>query len=145
MEIEKFGNGYTVNYNGDELYFDTIEKAESFVKMMKSFEHTMQYHDMEIAFLIDTYADMFERRAVIAYCRENCGDWEMYGDITINIPQYSLEDDECFLSNDCTELIKEMVNQGYLKIVDSINVNMGRYNIGKFTEKFEKEFNTEEK
>lgn len=29
--IEKFGEGYTVFYEGDEIYFDTYEEAEAFV------------------------------------------------------------------------------------------------------------------
>lgn len=31
MEIEKFGNGYTVFFMGDELYFDTYEEAQQFI------------------------------------------------------------------------------------------------------------------
>lgn len=30
--IEKFGDGYTVFFEGDEIYFDTYEEAEQFVK-----------------------------------------------------------------------------------------------------------------
>lgn len=32
MEIEVFGNGYTVCFCGDEIYFDTYEEAEKFIK-----------------------------------------------------------------------------------------------------------------
>lgn len=32
MQIESFGNGYTVFYNGDEVYFDTHEQAENFIE-----------------------------------------------------------------------------------------------------------------
>lgn len=32
MEVEKFGNGWTVFYCGDEIYFDTYEEAEQFIK-----------------------------------------------------------------------------------------------------------------
>lgn len=31
MTIEKFGNGYTVYYMGDDVYFDTYEEAEQFI------------------------------------------------------------------------------------------------------------------
>lgn len=31
-EIESFGNGYTVYYQGDELYFTTLEEAEAFIE-----------------------------------------------------------------------------------------------------------------
>ena len=34
--IEKFGNGYTVYYQGDEIYFDTYEEAEQFVEEINS-------------------------------------------------------------------------------------------------------------
>jgi len=32
MEIETFSNGYTVFYQGDEIYFDTEAEAMEFVK-----------------------------------------------------------------------------------------------------------------
>lgn len=35
MEIEKFGNGWTVFYQGDEVYFETYEEAERFVNEHK--------------------------------------------------------------------------------------------------------------
>lgn len=30
-EIETFGNGYTVFYQGDEIYFDTEAEAKAFI------------------------------------------------------------------------------------------------------------------
>lgn len=30
--IEPFGNGYTVFYQGDELYFDTYAEAKAFIE-----------------------------------------------------------------------------------------------------------------
>lgn len=30
-EIEDFMTGYTVFYNGDEIYFDTIDEAKAFI------------------------------------------------------------------------------------------------------------------
>lgn len=35
MMIEKFMNGYTVFYEGDEIYFDTYEEAEAFIEEME--------------------------------------------------------------------------------------------------------------
>lgn len=32
MTIEKFGNGYTVFFEGDEIYFETKEDAERFIE-----------------------------------------------------------------------------------------------------------------
>ena len=32
IAIERFGNGYTVFYEGDEIYFDTLEDAEQFIE-----------------------------------------------------------------------------------------------------------------
>ena len=87
-------------------------------------------------FVITTYADMFERKAVLAYT----SDGECYGDVTINIPQYSLDNGESFLSADCPELIAAMVENGYLVITDEVKVNYGTYKVGKFTQKFEDEF-----
>ena len=87
-------------------------------------------------FVVTTYADMFERKAVLAYT----SDGECYGDVTINIPQYSLDNGESFLSADCPDLIAAMVENGYLVITDEIKVNYGTYKIGKFTQKFEDEF-----
>lgn len=30
--IDRFGNGYTVFFEGDEIYFNTYEEAEQFIK-----------------------------------------------------------------------------------------------------------------
>lgn len=87
-------------------------------------------------FVVTTYADMFQRKAVIAYT----SDGECYGDVTINIPQYSLDEGESFLSADCHDLIAEMVENGYLEITDEVKVNYGTYKVGKFTQKFIDEF-----
>ena len=35
MIIEKFGNGYTVFFEGDEIYFDTEEEAKAFINEME--------------------------------------------------------------------------------------------------------------
>lgn len=50
---------------------------------------------------------------------------------------------ECFLGNDCPKLINEMVRCGYLEIVGQIKVNMSTYNIGRFSERFQREFGSE--
>lgn len=67
-------------------------------------------------FLVETYADMFQRKAVIAYT----SDGEYYGDVTINFPKYSLDDGECFLSADCQNLINEMVKTDTWKLQDRL-------------------------
>ena len=82
-------------------------------------------------FVVTTYADMFHRKAVLAYT----SDGECYGDVTINIPQYSLDEGE-----DCPDLIDAMVENGYLEITDEVKVNYGTYKVGKFTQKFIDEF-----
>ena len=100
----------------------------------------MRVNNTDITFVVDTYADMFKSKAVLAYSASGEEEGELYGDVTINIPQYSLDEDECFLSADCPQLIKAMVKNGYLKIVDEIKVNLGTYKIGTFTQKFTDEF-----
>ena len=87
-------------------------------------------------FVVTTYADMFQRKAVLAYT----SDGECYGDVTINILQYSLDEGESFLGADCPELIAAMVKNGYLEITDEVKVNYGTYKVGKFTQKFIDEF-----
>lgn len=101
----------------------------------------MRVNDYEVTFKVTTYADMFQRKAVRAIEKET---GELYGDVTINIPQYSLDEGESFLSNNSSELINAMVENNYLKIVDEIKVNMGIYKIGKFTKKFVDEFEGDE-
>ena len=32
--IEIFGNGFTVFFQGDEIYFDTVEEAKTFIDEM---------------------------------------------------------------------------------------------------------------
>lgn len=88
----------------------------------------------DIKFIKDTYADMFQR-IYIGAITEN----EFWGDVTINIPQYSLDKDEIFCSNDSPELIKEMIKQGYLEFVYELPVNMGVYKVCKITEKLKTE------
>lgn len=100
----------------------------------------MKINEYELTFEVDTYADMFQRKAVLAIVADGEDKGEFYGDVTINIPQYSLEEDESFLNADCPELITAMVKNGYLKITDEVKVNMGTYKVGKFTQKFIDEF-----
>ena len=90
----------------------------------------------ELIFRETTYADMFGRRAVIAFEKETD---EMYGDITINLPGYSIQDNRVFLTANSPVLIKEMVKQGYLRIHGSVKYNYGIYEIGEFLQKFEDE------
>lgn len=87
-------------------------------------------------FVVTTYVDMFHRKAILAYT----SDGECYGDVTINIPWYSLDEGESFLSADCPELISAMVENGYLVITDEVKVNYGTYKVGRFTQKFIDEF-----
>jgi hypothetical protein len=101
---------------------------------------TMKFEDMEMAFLITHYTDTFQREAVLAYDTKA---EELYADVTINIPQYPLDDGECFLGTDSPELIREMERQGYLEISSEIRVNYGTYKVGKFTPKFYEDFRTE--
>lgn len=100
----------------------------------------MKVNGYEITeFVVTTYADMFHRKAVIAYT----SDGECYGDVTINIPKYSLDEGESFLSADCPGLIDAMVKNGYLEITGDVRVNYGIYKIGRFTQKFIDEFESE--
>ena len=38
MEIERFGKGYTVFFEGDEIYFSTREEAEQFIAEVRNKE-----------------------------------------------------------------------------------------------------------
>ena len=100
----------------------------------------MKVNNYEITeFVVTTYADMFQRKAVLAYA----SDGECYGDVTINIPQYALfeeDGEDAFLSADCPELIEAMIENGYLEIVREVKVNYGTYKVGRFTQKFVDEF-----
>lgn len=87
-----------------------------------------------IHFVKDTYADMFQRIYIGAATEE-----ELWGDVTINIPQYSLDEDEIFCSNNNHELIKEMIKQGYLKFMYELSVKMGTYKVCKVTDKLKAE------
>ena len=104
---------------------------------------TIKVNDCEVSFVIDTYADMFHRKAVLAFVASGDEKGELYGDVTINIPQYSLDEGESFLSADSPNLITEMVENGYLEITDEVKVNYGTYKVGRFTQKFIDEFENE--
>lgn len=103
----------------------------------------MKVNDYEVTFVVDTYADMFKRKVVLAIVASGDEEGELYGDVTINIPQYSLNDGESFLNADCPELIVAMVENGYLEITDEVKVNYGTYKVGRFTQKFIDEFENE--
>lgn len=117
----------------------TLKDAKNAIDEMeeKMKEAKMKIDDHNVTFKVTTYADMFKRKAVLAIEKET---GELYGDVTINLPQYSLDDGESFLSADYPELIKTMVDNGYLEIVGDIQVSFGTYKIGKFTQKFADEF-----
>lgn len=103
----------------------------------------MKVNDYDVTFVVDTYADMFQGKAVRAYVASGEDEGEYYGDVTINIPQYSLfeeDGEDAFLSADCPDLIDAMVENGYLEIVREVKVNYGTYKVGKFTQKFIDEF-----
>lgn len=100
----------------------------------------MKVNDYDITFETTTYADAFNRKAVFAVVESGDEEGCFYGDVTINIPNYSLKDEESFLSNDCPNLIDTMVENGYLIITDNVKVNYGSYRVGTFTKKFENEF-----
>ena len=87
-------------------------------------------------FLVTNYMDMFHRKAVLAYT----SDGECYGDVTINIPELPLDKGESFLNAKSPNLIKAMVESGYLEITDEVKVNYETYKVGKFTQKFIDEF-----
>lgn len=103
---------------------------------------TLKVNDREVTFVVDAYADMFEGKAVRAFEKET-GD--LYGEVTINFPQYSLDEGECFLSASSPDLINAMVKKGYLKITGKVKTKFGTYKIGKFTQKFVDEFEKEDK
>lgn len=96
----------------------------------------------ELTFKETTYADMFERRAILAFDKKT---GELYGDVTINLPGYMLEDNRVFLTANSPALIQEMVDKGYLRIHGSVKYNYGTYQIGEFLQKFEDEVRPFEK
>lgn len=101
----------------------------------------MKVDGYDITFLVDKYAeDTWQRKAVIAIVASGDEEGEPYSDVTINIPQYSLDEGESFLSADCPDLIDAMVENGYLEITDEVKVNYGIYKVGRFTQKFIDEF-----
>ena len=87
----------------------------------------MKVNDYDITFITDTYADMFQRKAVIAIVASGNEKGEIDGE-------------DAFLSADCPELIKAMIENGYLEIVREAKVNYGTYKVGRFTQKFVDEF-----
>lgn len=96
--------------------------------------------EKNICFVTTTYADMFHRKAVTAY---NAKTGDKYVNVTVNLPKYSLDEDECFLNPACPLLIEEMKKCGYLEITGAIDVGRGYsevYETAIFTEKFKKDF-----
>lgn len=100
----------------------------------------MKVYDCEVTFMVDAYADGLQRKAVLAVVADGEEKGEPYSDVTVNIPQYPLEEDECFLCADCPMLIEAMEHNGYLEIIREVNVNYGTYKVGRFTQKFVEEY-----
>ncbi|WP_370845768.1 hypothetical protein [Eubacterium sp.] len=50
----------------------------------------MKVKDYEVTFSVDTYADMFQRKAVLAIVSDGEEAGEIYGDVTVNIPSIHL-------------------------------------------------------
>lgn len=99
---------------------------------------TFMDEQFNISFFKSNYSDMFKRIYIAAYTDE-----EFWGDVTINIPQFSLENNEVFCSNNSPELITEMINQGYLKYKYSVDINMGTYKVCEITNKLKEELKEE--
>lgn len=100
----------------------------------------MKVNDYDVTFEITTYADALQRKAVLAIVTNGDEEGECYGDVTVNIPQYSLDEGKSFLSADCPDLIEAMIEKGYLEITGEEKVNYETYKVGKFTQKFIDEF-----
>ena len=47
MNIEKFGNGYTVLYQGDELYAESLKEAKSIIDSIKGSEKIEKINDVK--------------------------------------------------------------------------------------------------
>lgn len=109
----------------------------------------MKVNNYDVTFMVTLYLDdIFDRKAVLAIVASGDKKGEIYGDVTINIPQYALfeeDGEDAFLSADCPELIEAMIENGYLEIVREVKVNYGTYKVGRFTQKFVDEFEKEYK
>ena len=104
----------------------------------------MKVNNYDVTFMATLYLDdIFDRKAVLAIVASGDKKGEIYGDVTINIPQYALfeeDGEDAFLSADCPELIEAMIENGYLEIVREVKVNYGTCKVGRFTQKFVDEF-----
>ena len=96
-------------------------------------------NEYELSFKIMQYVN--NTTAVRAIC---CDDYSPYATITKNIPQYSdnlLEDSAYLDTNNCGDLIKAMIDNGYITLADSyVDNGFCRYPLGTFTKKFYDEF-----
>lgn len=97
----------------------------------------MEFEGKKIFFDVDSYADSYQRKSVRA-CNAETG--ESFGDITLNMPQYTLDPDELILSPAQKDIIDEMVKSEYLVIMGEIQTYKGSYKTARLTQKFENEF-----
>lgn len=89
----------------------------------------------EIRFEEDRYV-VGGRRAIEAYDAKT---GEPYASLTINLPDMKVPDDIMFFNEDSIELVVEMTEQDYIFPLGFVKYNMGRYPVGKMTEKFDAE------
>lgn len=98
----------------------------------------MKVDKYNVTFIVTTYEN--RRKAVAAITTVEGQEGNLYEEITINIPQYPLEDEEVFLNPGSLKLIEIMIKKGYLEIVDEIIIEDSLHKIGRFTQKFIDEY-----
>lgn len=91
----------------------------------------MKYGKYKLTFYEGRYGN--GRRAIVAMCANG----EEYGDVTINLPDYFLNDGDTFFNADSDDLVTEMERQGLVEVYGSMPYGFGTYKIGRFTDKFE--------
>lgn len=90
---------------------------------------TIKFKEKELFLQVSQYRSN-GNLAILAYTEE-----ELFGDVTINLPGYWLDEDEGFI-NALTKdlgLEEKLIEQGIIKeITATVNYNMGKYDLAVF-------------
>ncbi len=98
---------------------------------------TLKFKDNNLFIQVEQYRNN-GNLAILAYTEE-----EPYGDITINLPGYSVDEDEGFINAITKDsgLEKKLIEEGIIKeVITTVKYNMGKYDFVVFDMKKLKEY-----
>lgn len=101
---------------------------------------TLKFDGEELFLKVGTYRST-GNLTILAFTKD-----ELYGDITINLNGYSIDEDEGFINSMTKDsgLEKKLIKEGIIKeVITTVNRNMGKYDLVVFDLEKLKEYDAE--